>query len=374
MQHYICIKYYNYVFILFSSNNENKPTMEKAELHLLDFGTRLRIAGGIFKITVPDRTGGGADKELEIAPHNVATILMHENASVSTDAILVAIQNDIDVLICNGLGHPLGRFMPLQPHAPIRIQKAQLAVSNLPISLDFARQWLIEKSNHQILLLQHIALYRQQPFKDWVEKVVTRLTPFKNEFLRVDLSNNKKAAQILRGIEGNFSRIYFETLSEMMPEGYAFNSRSRQPAQDIFNATLNYAYGILYRRVEKELTLAGLNPYIGFMHRDDYKRLSLVFDFIEPFRVAADWVALKLCRQKLIGQKHFDELNPDSCQLNKDGKKLIALAFNEVWNEKMAFIGKTELSLKQHLQQKTRQLSNQLLPYLPLNDAEGLAA
>jgi CRISP-associated protein Cas1 len=346
--------------------------MEKAELYLLDFGTRLRIAGGIFKITVPDRTGGGADREMEIAPHNVATILMHEHASVSTDAILVAIQNDIDVLICNGLGHPLGRFMPLKPHAPVRIQKAQLIVSNLPVSLDFARQWLIEKSSHQILLLQHIALYRQQPFKDWVASVVNRLNPLKEEYRRVDIANNKKAAQILRGIEGNFSRIYFESLNTMMPEGYAFHVRSRQPAQDIFNATLNYAYGILYRRVEKELTMAGLNPYVGFMHRDDYKRLSLVFDFIEPFRVVADSVALKLCRQKLIGQKDIDTLNTDGCQLNKEGKKLIALTFNEIWNEKMDFISKSELTPQQYLQQKTRQLSNQLLPYLPLNDADNL--
>jgi CRISP-associated protein Cas1 len=346
--------------------------MEKAELHLLDFGTRLRIAGGIFKITVPDRTGGGVDKEMEIAPHNVTTILMHEHASVSTDAILVAMQNDIDVLICNGVGHPLGRFMPLKPHAPVRVQKAQLLVSNMPVALDIARQWLVEKSTHQINLLQHMTVYRQQPFKDSVEKFVARLTPLKEDLRRVELANNKKAAQTLRGIEGNFSRIYFEALNDMMPEGYAFNTRSRQPAQDIFNATLNYAYGILYRRVEKELTMVGLNPYVGFMHRDDYKRLSLVFDFIEPFRVAADLVALKLCRQKLIGQKHLDPLFKDGCQLNKEGKKLTALTFNEVWNEKTTFMGKTECTPQQYLQQKTRQLTNQLLPYMPQNEGDNI--
>jgi CRISPR-associated protein Cas1 len=344
--------------------------MQRTEIHLLDFGTRLRIAGGIFKITVPDKTGGGADREMEIAPHQVETILMHEHASISTNAIVAAIQHDIDVLICDGFGHPLGRFMPLKPTAPVRIQKAQLIVSNLPIALDYARQWLIEKNNHQIQLLHHIALYRQQAFKDWTRTIIMRLQPILKEYGRVDMADVKKAAAQLRGIEGTFSRLYFEALSKMMPDGYAFDTRSRQPAQDIFNAVLNYGYGILYRRIDKALTQAGLNPYIGFMHRDDYKRPSLVFDFIEPLRVISDMVALKLCRQKQIGQKHLDETKTNGCHLNKEGKKIVAVAFNEIWLQKMDMFNKAELNWQQYLAQKTRLLTNQLLSHLPLHDSD----
>ena len=51
---------------------------------------------------------------------------------------------------------------------------------------------------------------------------------------------------------------------------------------------LNYSYGVLYGRVERLLILAGLDPFIGFFHCDSYKKPSLVYDLIEPFRAIAE--------------------------------------------------------------------------------------
>jgi CRISPR-associated endonuclease Cas1 len=67
-----------------------------------------------------------------------------------------------------------------------------------------------------------------------------------------------------------------------------FKGRSSRPAEDPFNAFLNYAYGVLYSRVEKALIIAGVDPFVGFMHRDDYNMKSMVFDFIEPYRIYAE--------------------------------------------------------------------------------------
>jgi hypothetical protein len=61
----------------------------------------------------------------------------------------------------------------------------------------------------------------------------------------------------------------------------AFESRSRQPAADAFNAMLNYSCGILYSLVEKACILAGLEPFVGFLHTDNYNKKSLVYDLIE---------------------------------------------------------------------------------------------
>ena len=77
---------------------------------------------------------------------------------------------------------------------------------------------------------------------------------------------------------------YFEALSSILPEKYKFKSRSRNPAKDEFNAMLNYGYGVLYSMVEKACIIAGLDPYIGFLHTDNYNKKSLVFDVIELFR------------------------------------------------------------------------------------------
>ena len=46
-----------------------------------------------------------------------------------------------------------------------------------------------------------------------------------------------------------------------------------------------YAYGVLYGLVEKACIVAGLDPFVGFLHTDNYNKTSLVFHLIEPFRI-----------------------------------------------------------------------------------------
>ncbi len=138
-------------------------------------------------------------------------------------------------------------------------------------------------------------------------------------------------ADTLRGLEGTAGRLYFETLSYVLPRDYQFNGRSSRPAQDAFNAFLNYAYGMLYGKVEKTLMLAGLDPYLGFLHRDDYNQLSMVYDFIEPYRGFADEVVFRLCSAKKVNKAHVSEVSgsKNGYSLNAEGKELLVNAFNE---------------------------------------------
>jgi len=73
-----------------------------------------------------------------------------------------------------------------------------------------------------------------------------------------------------------------------MPDAWKFNGRSRDPAKDAFNCLLNYGYGVLYSQVEKACIIAGLDPYVGFLHTDNYNKKSFVFDLIEIFRIHID--------------------------------------------------------------------------------------
>ena len=79
-----------------------------------------------------------------------------------------------------------------------------------------------------------------------------------------------------------------------MPEAYRFDGRSRQPALDAVNAMLNYSYGVLYSLVERACICAGLDPFLGFLHTDNYNKKSLVFDLIEPFRIVGERTTLLL--------------------------------------------------------------------------------
>jgi len=59
--------------------------------------------------------------------------------------------------------------------------------------------------------------------------------------------------------------------------------------------------------MERKLIIAGLAPYLGFMHRDDYNQLSFVFDLMGPFRIYAETVVFRLFSAKKINQSYYEK-------------------------------------------------------------------
>ena len=87
----------------------------------------------------------------------------------------------------------------------------------------------------------------------------------------------------LLNLEGRAGALYWECVQRLLPAG-RFTTRNHQGAVDDVNALLNYGYGILYSQVWSALSLAGLEPFAGFLHVDRPGKPSLVLDFIEEFR------------------------------------------------------------------------------------------
>lgn len=144
-----------------------------------------------------------------------------------------------------------------------------------------------------------------------------------------------------------------------MPEKYQFKGRSRRPAKDPFNAVLNYCFGVLYSRVEKACIISGLDPYIGFLHTDNYNKKSLVFDFIEPFRIYAEQTAVYLFTGKKIKDNYFD-ISESSVSLNKTGKPFIIEAFNSHLEESVRY-QKRKVKRKYIIQHESHKMANILL-------------
>ena len=101
-------------------------------------------------------------------------------------------------------------------------------------------------------------------------------------------------------MECTAGRVFWQGLSSLLKSRYQFEKRSRRPARDAFNSFLNYAFALLYAKVERSLVLAGISPYIGFLHRDGYQFKGMVFDFIEPFRVDTVRVVFQLFSREKI--------------------------------------------------------------------------
>jgi len=311
------------------------------EIVLHSFGARLRVSDGLFKLKVPDISGAQSlKKTLEYAPEDVETILLHPHTSVSADALLLAIEKGTDVLVLDQSGQPQGRLWANRPCATLEIQKAQLALSGTPKGLEFARAWLVKKMHGKIAMPGRLLGYRQGDKRRLIVETRQKISELAVKLLAAPLTPVKEAAATIRGIEGTACKLYFDTLNKLLPEEYQFDSRSRRPAKDMFNAFLNYGFGILYRQVERALIMAGVHPYIGFMHRDDYLRKSMVFDFIEPYRHWVEQVVFSLCTSKWPSRQHLVKQG-EGFFLNWEGRKKLAESYLERYNREREDGGQT---------------------------------
>lgn len=309
------------------------------QLHITTYGTYLHVKDAMFDI----RRRGEDGRVVSVATYSaekVTHILLATGTSLSTDAVRLAMHHNVDLVFIEQQGDPIGRVWHAKLGSTTKIRKRQLEVSLGAEGLRWTKSWLLAKLDNQLQLVKSLKKHRPQ-HADFLDDKIVRLETLSLSISAVDAQTVAAVADTLRGLEGTAGRLYFETLSYVLPRDYQFNGRSSRPAQDAFNAFLNYAYGILYSRVEKTLMVAGLDPYVGFMHRDDYNQLSMVYDFIEPYRGWADEVVFRLFSGKKVNTRDPDRAHvlavsgnkngiaAGGFSLNAEGKKLLVDALNE---------------------------------------------
>lgn len=137
----------------------------------------------------------------------------------------------------------------------------------------------------------------------------------------------------LRGIEGEAAQHYFgvfDALVVQQKDAFVFNGRNRHPPEDNINALLSFLYTLLMRDVAGALTAHGLDPAVGFFHRDRPGRASLALDLMEEFRASfADRLALALINRQQIKGAHFEKHDGGAVLLNEAGRKEVLTAYQK---------------------------------------------
>ena len=278
-------------------------------------GTYLHVREAMFEVR--QKKEGQLIKR-QFAAHKIQSILLSKGVALSTDAVALAVKHNVDILFLHHDGQPYGRVWHAKHGSTTRIRKRQLEASLDEEGLKAVRSWLYQKLDNQLAFLKGLKKHRP-PLHDFLDEKTKRIAALAHNVQSATGANCGEVAESLRGWEGTAGRLYFEALSTALPDTYSFKGRSSRPAKDAFNACLNYAYGILYSQVEKSLIVAGLDPYVGFLHRDDYNHKSLVYDFIEPYRIHGERVVFRLFSRKKIRQSHTDKI-PNGVSLNAEGK------------------------------------------------------
>ena len=297
------------------------------------------------------------EKFFDVSPEKVESIVITNKAVVSTQSIVLALENNIDLIFLDSYGDPVGRVWFAKMGSTALIRRRQLEAEKNSIGTKLVIDLVTEKSNNQIRFLKKLMYSRPGKEEHFnhairvIEEIVLKIENFNNTL--------KEKRNSIMGYEGSAGRAYFQCISKIMPEKYQFSGRSRRPAKDPFNAVLNYCLGVLYSRVEKACIVSGLDPYIGFLHTDNYNKKSLVFDLIEPFRIYAEQTAVYLFTGKKMKESFFD-ISENAVSLNQKGKPVILEAFNNHLEESVRY-KKKNVKRRYIIQHEAHKMANILL-------------
>jgi CRISPR-associated protein Cas1 len=297
------------------------------QLVINSFGAYLRKQGDCFLVKNEDKT-------FEVSVRKVGSIMITTSAFLSTDAIKAAMDHNIDILFLDEHGDPYGRVWHSKLGSTTLIRRRQLEYADDARGLALAQEWIAAKFDRQIEFLKKLAHARPEKEAD-VLVYADRLAEGRENLAALTGTLEGQRGTIM-GLEGAAGRTYFEALSFIMPERYRFEGRSRQPAKDEFNCLLNYGYGVLYSMVEKACLVAGLDPYVGFVHTDNYNKKSLVFDLMEMFRYLTDQTVVYLFTGRKVKQEWFEAV-PGGMTLAKDGKAALIEALNETFETSVRY-------------------------------------
>jgi CRISPR-associated protein Cas1 len=269
--------------------------------------------------------------------------------------VFTAVENNIDMIFGTRKGIPAARVWGNQFGSISTIRKQQLVFTQSTSSLCFLKDLIGRKLKNQVTVL--MLLFKPNKSTDSeILNAIGYIEKYENRLSESGFSSISNAAETFRGWEGACSRRYFECINFHLPDAYRFERRSQHPALDMFNSLLNYAYGMLYGKIESSLIRAGIDPYIGIFHRDEYNKPVLVYDVIEVFRYWADITVINLCMQQIIFPDFFDVDN-GAYFLNHDGKRILIQSFND-FLEEVVLWNNLERSRNTHLDLYSHELAS----------------
>ena len=136
----------------------------------------------------------------------------------------------------------------------------------------------------------------------------------------------------IRGVEGDAAHVYFEVFDQLIiknKKDFFFHQRSRRPPLDLVNCLLSFLYTLVMHDVRSALECTGLDPAVGFLHRDRPGRPGLALDMMEEFRPMADRLALSLVNLGQLQGKDFVVSDGGGVRMKDDARKTLLVAYQK---------------------------------------------
>ena len=290
-------------------------------LYLNTQGLRVGKTGEVLQIKDRDKLVE------EVRMGEICQLNLFGNVQLTTQAIQSLCAEDIPIAYFSqgGWFYGITRGMGLKN---IFLRREQFRHADLPpFCLGFARSLVTGKIQNQRTMLQ----------RNHIEPPAPALAALKRG---MEEAQTAESLEILLGIEGNASRIYFENFAGMIKLSeepgdksrsqftFDFINRNRRPPRDAVNALLSLAYSMLAKDLAVTCLAVGFDPYLGFYHQPRFGR-ALALDLMEPFRpLIADSAVLSAINNHMISPNDFVQAGP-AVMLKPDGRKAFFRAYEQ---------------------------------------------
>lgn len=318
------------------------------------YGGKLSIDNNAFIVT-------NASGKQRIPFGDIDSITIAKSTVLTSDAMMLAVECDIPVRFADKAGNSIGCVWSHKYGSISTIRKGQLAFTATPSAVNWIKDIIIKKMENQLALIYMLQTDNSKD-RNLVSRVTEKICILMDKVKELHGDTVRDVAADLRAFEGNASRSYFHALNAFIPEPLRFKERTQHPARDVANAMLNYGYGILYGKVENALIRAGIDPYIGILHRDEYGKPVLSYDVIEIYRVWVDYIVYCLLAQDVVTDDYYSTDDTGAVWLEGLGRRVLIQSVNDYLSE-IEPVGSVKRSRETHIYLHAQKLAQTFKHY-----------
>jgi len=268
------------------------------------------------------------ETKLRVPIHNLGAIVCFGRVSCSPPLMELCSQRGVLISFLSERGRFFARVTgAVNGNVLLRREQYRRGDDNA-FCASLARDIVIAKiANCRTVLLRAARERNESPSKRSLESAARRLAG------DLDAIPENAPLDTVRGCEGDAARTYFGAFDELIAaqkEAFFFHHRSRRPPLDNMNALLSFLYTLLTQDVTAALETVGLDPAVGYLHRDRPGRPGLALDLMEEFRAyLADRLALSLVNRKQVQGDGFTITESGAVHMDDDTRRTVLVAYQE---------------------------------------------
>jgi CRISPR-associated protein Cas1 len=254
------------------------PKSKTAKLILDDYGSFLGVEKGCFVV----KGKSGDEKRFPLFENEIGEIQIRSGNMVSSGALATCGFWGIDCMFLTQKGRPVAILKSLDDDSHVKTRMCQYEALKDGRAFEIAKQFVKAKIEGQNIVLKKYGLKTDSSVK-------LRINALEN----ADLTSFRRRLML---IEAKFSQFYFKQILQLIPETIRPEGRKTFKAYDGINNLFNLAYELLAWKVHRALINAKLEPYLGFLHSEQFGKPSLVCDFQELYRYLIDDFVIHYCK------------------------------------------------------------------------------